>query len=66
MTKVEEIQSAIESLQEGEYSRLREWFTERDWLKWDSEINQDSEKGRLDFLIREAADEKDKGTLQNL
>lgn len=66
MTKVEEIQAAIESLPENEHSRLRRWFTERDWAKWDAEIEQDSDSGKLDFLIKEAHDEKAKWVLQNL
>lgn len=66
MTKVEEIQAAIESLPEDEYSRLRRWFTDRDWAQWDAEIEHDSDSGKLDFLITEAHDEKAKGTLQNL
>lgn len=31
MSKLEEIQAAIESLSEEEYSRLRQWLSERDW-----------------------------------
>lgn len=65
-SKVAEIQSAIESLREKEYSRLRKWFTERDWEKWDREIETDSESGKLDFLVKEALDEKAKGKLTEL
>ncbi len=54
MSTVEEIQAAIESLPEGEYARLRVWFSERDWDKWDEQIAKDSETGKLDFLIDEA------------
>ncbi len=66
MTKVQEIQAAIESLPREEYVRLRLWFTERDWEEWDKQIEQDSEAGRLDFLIQEAFDEKAKGRLKEL
>jgi hypothetical protein len=66
MTKVEEIQTAIESLSQKEYERLRHWFTERDWEDWDRQIEIDSERGRLDFLIKEALNEKAKGRLQEL
>jgi hypothetical protein len=54
MLKVEEIQSAIESLSEDEYARLRRWFSERDWEKWDRQIEEDSESGKLEFLVKEA------------
>lgn len=54
MTKVLEIQAAIESLLPNEYVRLREWFLERDWAEWDKQIERDSDAGKLDFLIQEA------------
>lgn len=66
MTKVEEILCSIESLSEEEYSQMRDWFSERDWEKWDRQIEVDSESGKLDFLIKEARDEKLKGDLKEL
>jgi len=54
MSKVEEIKSALESLSEEEYARFRNWFTEKDWMKWDKQIEADSGSGKLDFLIKEA------------
>lgn len=66
MLKVEEIQAAIESLSEDEYVRLRRWFSERDWQKWDRQIEADSEVGKLEFLIKEAFEEKAKGELKEL
>jgi hypothetical protein len=66
MTKVEEIKAAIESLPEEEFIRIRQWFSEKDWQEWDKQIAQDSESGKLDFLIKEAIDEKDKGKLKDL
>ncbi len=66
MIKIEEIEATIESLSEDEYARLREWFYERDWEKWDRQIEEDSESGKLDFLLREALGEKAKGNLKEL
>ena len=66
MTKVDEIKSAIESLPQEDYIKLREWFTEKDWEKWDRHIEADSESGRLDFLIEEAFEAKRKGKLKGL
>jgi len=66
MTKVQEIQAAIESLPWEEYVRLRHWFIERDWEQWDKQIEADSEAGKLDFLIEEAMDEKARGLLREL
>jgi hypothetical protein len=66
MSKVERIQTEIESLSDEEYSKLRQWFSERDWEKWDRQIEEDSGSGKLDFLIKEALDEKSKGNLKEL
>ena len=66
MSKVEEIQSAIESLEDEEYSSLRKWFIDRDWKKWDRQIEADSESGKLDFLIEEVLEEKSRGKLKDL
>jgi len=66
MTRVQEIQTSIESLSREEYAYLRQWFSERDWEQWDKQIEADSEAGKLDFLIKEAFEEKAKGRLKEL
>jgi hypothetical protein len=66
IARVEEIQVAIESLPYQDYIRLRQWFSERDWGKWDKQIEADSESGKLDFLIEEALNEKAKDILREL
>ena len=38
----------------------------KDWDKWDKQIEADSKSGKLDFLIAEALEEKEKGTLKEL
>ena len=66
MSKVEDIQAAVKSLSEEEYRHFRAWFSEQEWQKWDAQIQRDSELGRLEFLIDEAAEEKAKSQLQDL
>ena len=66
MSNVEEIKAAIEALPQADYVQLRQWFGEKDWEKWDEEIEADSKSGKLDFLIAEALAEKTKGTLKGL
>ncbi|MCX5859845.1 MAG: hypothetical protein NT056_08130 [Proteobacteria bacterium] len=51
---------------EKEYSQFRQWFLERDWERWDRQIDADSASGRLDFLAREAREAKKDGKLRNL
>ena len=66
MLSVEEIKSALASLFQEDYARLRDWFSERDWEKWDEEIEKDSAAGKLDFLVKEAVAEKNLGLLKKL
>ena len=66
MITVEEIKKAIGSLPEKEYVSLRNWFSEKDWEKWDKKIVKDSKAGKLDFLIEEALNEKKRGLLREL
>ena len=66
MSRLTEIQQQILALPEAEYKQLRQWFNELDWEKWDREIEADSDAGKLDFLIAEALEEKEKGTLKDL
>ena len=66
IAQVEELQVAIESLPYQEYIRLRQWFSERDWGKWDRQIEADSESGKLGFLIEEALNEKAESILREL
>ena len=66
MSRIGEIQSAIDSLTPEDYARLREWFANKDWEQWDQELESDTAGGRLDFLKNEAKTEKSQGRLQNL
>ena len=53
MTIIEKIQSDIQSLSQDDYAALRRWFLERDWERWDAQIERDSAAGKLDFLLEE-------------
>ncbi len=66
MSRVEEIQEAIQGLPPDEYARLRRWFADKDWAAWDEEIERDSASGALDFLVEEAEREKAKGRLEEI
>jgi len=66
MSRVEEIKEAIDTLPEEEYIQLRQWFSEKDWQKWDQQITADSESGELDFLRKEALEAKSKNKLREL
>lgn len=66
MLQVAELKAAIEYLPEKDFVQLRQWFSEKDWQKWDRQIEVNSESGKLDFLIKEAFDEKNKRQLKDL
>lgn len=66
MSKVEELEKAIDALPEEEYVQLRQWFSEKDWLKWDQQIEADSKSGKLNFLLQEALEAKSKNKLREL
>jgi hypothetical protein len=66
MMTMEEIKNAVISLPIQEYREFRDWFLERDWAQWDKQIQADSDSGKLGFLVKEAMDEKRRGTLREL
>jgi hypothetical protein len=57
MSTIQEIKDAISALPEAEFAQLRHWLSEKDWMKWDDQIERDSEFGKLDFLLNEANEE---------
>jgi hypothetical protein len=50
MIKVEQLQRAIEALPDRDFSRLRRWFAEQDWQRWDRQLETDGAAGKLDFF----------------
>ncbi len=57
MASIEDIKKTIETLPAEEYGKLRQWFSERDWEKWDEQIELDSKSEKLHFLVKEAVEE---------
>jgi len=66
MPTIEELKAQIERLPGPEFEELFRWLSERDWERWDSEIEADSQAGKLDFLIRQAKHAKTRGELDDL
>jgi hypothetical protein len=66
MSRVDEIKQAIDTLPEQDYILLRQWFSEKDWQKWDTQIAADSGSGGLDFLLKEALEAKATNKLREL
>jgi hypothetical protein len=66
MTKLQLIQAEIETLASDEFIYLKNWINELDDQQWEKQIEDDSNAGKLDFLIEEALLEKSKSQLQEL
>ena len=66
MSRINELKAEIESLPSEEFTEICRWLSQKDWERWDKEIEADSQAGKLDFLVREAGEEKTKGTLKDL
>lgn len=66
MSKIDDLKADIEGLPSQEQAELFRWLSEKDWEGWDKEIEADSKFGRLDFLVREAREEKAKGKLKEM
>jgi hypothetical protein len=64
MSRVEEIEAAIEGLPQAEYRRLVQWFRAREQERWDDQLDSDSPAGKLDFLFDEGENESTKGLLR--
>ena len=66
MSKIDELKAEIERLPSEEVAEIFRWLSEKEWERWDKEIEADSQSGRLDFLVQEAREEKANGTLKDL
>jgi hypothetical protein len=54
MMQVETIEQYIEELDDNSFAKLRDWFVEFEQNRWEKKIEQDSNAGKLDFLINAA------------
>ncbi|WP_017744359.1 hypothetical protein [Scytonema hofmannii] len=54
MSSLEQIEAAILSLLQDEFQRLRQWFFDLDYQRWDEQLEQDIADGKLEALASEA------------
>jgi hypothetical protein len=66
MSKVEDIEKAVQQLSPEELASFRAWFEEFDARLFDERIERDAEAGRLDKLIGEARANHDAGRREEL
>jgi hypothetical protein len=61
MTRVKAIEEEVEKLSPDELSELRDWILERDWERWDRQIERDAAEGRLEPLFERALEAQRQG-----
>jgi hypothetical protein len=54
MSTIEQIETAILTLAPEGFQRLRQWFSDVDYHRWDQQLEQDVADGKLDALAAEA------------
>jgi hypothetical protein len=54
MTRIEDIEKAVEQLSPQDLARFRAWFEEFEARVFDEKIERDAQAGKLDKLIAEA------------
>ncbi|MBW4659005.1 MAG: hypothetical protein KME15_10040 [Drouetiella hepatica Uher 2000/2452] len=54
MSTLEQIEAAILTLPSDEFHRLKQWFFDVDYQRWDEQLEQDITEGKLDALAEEA------------
>ncbi len=66
MTKVEKLEREVRNLSAKQLTSFREWFAAFDAAKWDRQIEDDVQAGKLDRLADEALSEHHAGRSRKL
>lgn len=57
MSTIEQIKTTILALVPEEFQRIKQWFADMDYQRWDRQLEQDVTDGKLDALAEEAISE---------
>ncbi|MGL5033557.1 MAG: hypothetical protein ACRC6M_07125 [Microcystaceae cyanobacterium] len=66
MVNVQMLEQQIAELDSDSLAKLRDWFVEFDQLRWEKQIEADSNSGKLDFLINAGLAEYQAGEVRDL
>jgi hypothetical protein len=58
MSRVEEIEDAIDRLGPEEFQRIARWVHEREQQRWDKQLDRNPNSRKLDFVFEEARNER--------
>ncbi len=64
--EIEFLENRILNLDRDSFSKLRDWLIELDNVRWDKQLEADSNSGKLDFLINAALAEHKAGKTRDL
>ena len=65
MSRIEEIERAIQELSRDEFAQIAQRFHALEQERWDAELERDAISGKLDFLIAEAHEDRKQGRLKD-
>lgn len=51
MVRVKDIQKAIQNLKDEDFIEFREWFSEKDWEKWEKQIEVNTRSRKLNLSL---------------
>ncbi|MCC0179508.1 hypothetical protein I4641_21340 [Waterburya agarophytonicola K14] len=66
MSTLEQIEAAILTLPSDEFEKLKKWFLDLDYQRWDKQLEQDVAAGKLEALGEEAIAEFEAGNCQEI
>ncbi len=66
MISVEVLEEQIAELDNDSFAKLRDWFIEFEQSRWDKQIEEDSNSGKLDFLVNATLAKHDAGQTREL
>ena len=66
MSTLEQIEEAILTLPSEKFQRLRQWFFDVDYQRWDEQLEQDIAEGKLEALAEEAIAEFNAGRCREI
>ena len=64
MSRVEQIEQAIQELTPEEFAQLAQRIYTLEQERWERQLDHDASSGKLDFLLDEARSERENGTLR--
>ena len=64
MSTIEQIETAILTLPSNKFEKLRQWFFDLDYQRWDEQLEKDIADGKLETFAQEAIDEFNAGNVE--